>query len=284
MFAATFAACLAVLAPARDVSGEAAPTTSRGFDRLPGFNAVVSAHVETSLGPDALPVGSGSPLERGLFVTIGLDRVWAYDLEVATMAGGVFAEKGGAPECAGHCPVSLFTAMRALWLSLAIESTQRTVEMPARLAVLAHRNVLARTMLQVVYATAASRPVRPPDLALVLAGAGRALQSQPFHVLPPDGLVLRQGSAALGLRIEFGRNRYVIDAADERYVQQASVADLARLKAVLAAVKKRHPGKEAIILEPDSTVTIADLVAVIAAVRADFPRIVLSLGQDVDLP
>jgi hypothetical protein len=284
MLATMLASALTVLAPARDVSGEAEPTTSRGFDRLPGFNAIVSAHVETSLGPDALPVGSGSPLERGLFVTIGPERVWAYDVEIATMTGGVFTEKGGAPECDGRCPASLFTAMRGLWLSLAIESTQRAVEIPARLAVLAHRNVLARTMLQVVYATAASRPVRPPDLALVVAGAGRGLQSQIFHVLPPGGLELSQGSAALGLRVEFGRNRYSITAADQRYVQDASVADLARLRAVLAGVKKHHPGKEAIILEPDSTVTIADLVAVIAAVRADFPRIVLSLGQDVDLP
>ena len=284
MIAAVLAAGLALLAPARDVSG-AQPTTSRGFDRLPGFAAIVSAHAETSLGPDALPVGSGTALEPGLFVTIGPERVWAFDFEIATMTGGAFAEQGGAPECAGHCPSSLFTAMRALWLSLAIDSTQHTVEIPARLAVLAHRNVLARTMLQVVYAAAASRPVRPPDLALVVAvGGGRGLQSQPFHVLPPEGLVLRQGSAALGLRVEFGRNRYLIDAADERYVQEGSVPDLARLQAVLAAVKKRHPGKEAIILEPDSTVTIADLVAVIAAVRADFPRIVLSLGQDVDLP
>jgi hypothetical protein len=281
MLAAAIAACLALLGP----PSAAEDSTSRGFDRLPGFTTIVAAHVETSLGPDALPVGSGSPLEPGLFVTIGPEKVWAYDLEVATMPGGTFAEKGGAPECAGRCPASLFASMRALWLSLAIESTQRTVEIPARVAIVAHRNVLARTMLQVVYATAAARPVRPPDLALVVSvGGGRGLQSQPFHVLPPDGLVLRQGSAALGLRIEFGRHRYLIDAADERYVQDASVADLSRLKVVLAAVKKRHPGKEAIILEPDSTVTIADLVAVIAAVRAEFPRIVLSLGQDVDLP
>ena len=46
---------------------------------------------------------------------------------------------------------------------------------------------------------------------------------------------------------------------------------------------RRYPGKQAIILEPDETVTVADLVATMVAVRAEFPRIVLSAGQDLVL-
>jgi hypothetical protein len=282
MLAPALAMLLATLAPSRDLGAE--PTTARGFDRLPGFEEVVAAHAESVLGQDALPRGKGVPVEPGLFVTIGPEKVWAYDEEIATLKGGVFDERQGAPECDGRCPASLFNKMRSLWLALAIESTQRAVEIPARLAIVAHRSVPARTMLQVVYAVAASRPVRPPDLSLLLASPGRALLAQPFHVLPPEGLSLPQGSAALGLRIEFGRGRYRIDAADARYVQDTTVSDLGRLVAAIAGVKKRHPGKEAIILVPDDSVTIAELVAVIAAVRAEFPRIVLSSGQDVDLP
>jgi hypothetical protein len=120
MLAATLATALglglAFFAPSRDLSGEAAPTTSRGFDRLPGFNTLVGTHADAVLGADGLPVGTGSPLEPGLFVTIGPERVWAYDVEVARLQNGGFAEKGGAPECDGRCPASLFDAMRALWL------------------------------------------------------------------------------------------------------------------------------------------------------------------------
>ena len=39
-----------------------------------------------------------------------------------------------------------------------------------------------------------------------------------------------------------------------------------------------------LIIEPDENVTVGEVVEVIAAVRAEFPRIVLSLGQPVELP
>lgn len=280
MLAAALAALLSVLGPARD----AAPTTERGFDRLPGFSELVGTYADATLGMDALPRGTGQPLERGLLLAIGTDRVWAFEREIGALKNRVFAERDGAPECAGRCPASLFLAMRSMWLSLAIESTQRTVEIPARIAVLAHREVPARTMLQAMYAAAVSRPVRPPDLALVLATQGRGLQSQPFFALPPEGLELDQGSAVLGLRIDFGRDRFQFSAADDRYLQDTSVSDLKRVPAVLAAVKKKHPGKEAIILVPDETVTVGELVALMMVVRPEFPLIVLSLGQDLDLP
>jgi hypothetical protein len=284
MLAPVFASLLAALASARAIGPSAEPTTSRGFDRLPGFNAVVSANAEATLGKEAIPFATGVPLEPGLFVTIGPERVWVYDREIGRLHDGTVTEPTAAPECAGRCPATLFDAMRGVWLALAIESTQHDVEIPARLAIVADKRVRARTMLQIVYAAAASRPVRPPDLALVVGSPGRGLQAQPFHVLPPKGLQLDQGSAVLGLRVEFGRGRYHVDASDQRYVQNVRVTDLGKLTAILAGVKKRYPGKEAIILVPDDTVSIGDLVAVIAAVRADFPRIVLSLGQDVDLP
>lgn len=279
MFAFLLAGLLSALAPARELVPD-----ERGFDRLPAFTELVGTYADATLGPEALPRGTGQPLERALLLAIGTDKVWAFEREIGALQNRAFAERDGAPECAGRCPASLFLAMRSMWLSLAIESTQRTVEIPARVAVLAHREVPARTMLQAVYAAAASRPVRPPDLSLLLATEGRGLQSQPFHVLPPEGLELPQGSAALGLRIEFGLGRFHVDAADTRYVQESTVTDLKRVHALLLGVKKRHPGKEAVILVPDDTVTVGDLVALIMVVRPDFPRIVLSLGQNVDLP
>jgi len=281
MLAAALASLLALMAPAQPTSADE-PEPVSGFARLPGFGALVLAHAEASLGRDALPSGTGVPLEPGLFVTIGLERVWAFDREVLALRSGAVPEGTAARECAGLCSTALFDAMRAFWLSLAIESTQRATEIPARLAVVADKRVPARTMLQVVYAAAIARPVRPPDLALVVTAGGRGLQAQPFHLLAPAGLDIDQGAAALGLRLRFGRDRYELDAVDERYVQNERLTDLRRLAAALAGVKKRYPNKTAIVLEPDASVTVADLVAVIAAVRAEFPRIVLAAGQPID--
>ena len=54
MLAHVLASLLVLFAPARGIGPTAEPTTARGFDRLPGFNTVVSAHADGVLGKNAL--------------------------------------------------------------------------------------------------------------------------------------------------------------------------------------------------------------------------------------
>jgi hypothetical protein len=117
----------------------------------------------------------------------------------------------------------------------------------------------------------------------VLSSPGRGLRGQPFFVLPPQGLRLDQGAAALGLQVRFGRAGFTISAEDPQFNRDQRTSNAGALRAALREVKKRYPGKQAIVLIPDETVTVADLVQVMVAVRADFPRIVLSAGQDLVL-
>lgn len=254
------------------------------LDRLPGFSAVVLSHVTANLGLDVLPTADGAALEPGMFVTIGLDRVQVFDRDIGNLVDGRAAETTTAAECAKQCPASLFDAFQAEWLALAIESTQRGVEMPSRVVIAAHNRLPAFTLLDAVYAMASSRPIRPPDLTLVLGSTGRGLRGQSFFVLPPQGLELGQGSSALGLQLSFGRGRWLLRAEDPQYVREVRASDTKQLAAALREVKRRYPSKKAIILVPDETVTVGDLVTTMTAVRAEFPRIVLSAGQDVILP
>ncbi|MBC8068719.1 MAG: hypothetical protein IAG13_10330 [Deltaproteobacteria bacterium] len=254
------------------------------LDRLPGFSAVVLSHVTANLGLEVLPTADGAALEPGMFVTIGLDRIQVFDRNIGKLVDGRSAETTSAVECGQQCPASLFDAFQAEWLGLAIESTQRGVEMPSRVVIAAHNRLPAFTLLDAVYAMASSRPIRPPDLQLVLGSTGRGLRGQSFFVLPPQGLELGQGSSALGLQLAFGRGRWLLRAEDPQYVREVRASDTKQLAAALREVKRRYPSKQAIILVPDDTVTVGDLVSTMTAVRAEFPRIVLSAGQDVILP
>jgi hypothetical protein len=259
------------------------PTPQQTFERLPGFSSVVLSHVGQTMGIDVLPAANGFPLDPGLFVTMGLDRMWAADREVATLSDGRINDTVAAAECGNVCPASLYDAFQAEWLALAIESTQRVVEIPGNVVIAAHGRLPVSTLLAGAYAIATSRPLRPPTLSLVLASPGRGLRGQPFFVLPPEGLRLNQGSAALGLQLRFGRAGFSISAEDPAFNREQRAANPSALRAALREVKKRNPGKQAIILIPDETVTVADLVQVMVAVRADFPRIILSAGQDLVL-
>jgi hypothetical protein len=269
-----------LLGPAKTVS----QPTGRTFDRTPGFTSIVLGQLGSTIGLDVLPDGDGAALEPGMFVTIGLEHVWMFDREIAQLALGQLRDRTMANECARRCPASLFDAFQAEWLALAIEATQRSVEIPSRVAIAAHNRLPAYTLLETVYAVASSRPLRPPELVLVIGGQARGLRGQPFFVLPPQGLELGQGSAALGLQVHFGRTQWRIRAEDPQFVRELKAESTARLGAALREVKKRFPSKSAIVLVPDETVSVADLVATMAAVRAEFPVIVLSAGQDLILP
>jgi hypothetical protein len=259
------------------------PAPQQTFERLPGFSAVVLSHVGQTMGLDVLPAANGFPLDPGLFVTIGLDRVWSADRDVSPLQNGRVPDTVAAQECANLCPASLYDAFQAEWLALAIESTQRAVEIPGNVVIAAHGRLPVTTLLASAYAITTSRPLRPPSLSLVLASPGRGLRGQPFFVLPPDGLRINQGSAALGLQVRFGRTGFSISAEDPQFNREVRAANSSALRTTLREVKKRYPGKQAIILLPDETVTVADLVQLMVAVRADFPRIILSAGQDLVL-
>ena len=75
--------------------------------------------------------------------------------------------------------------------------------------------------------------------------------------------------------------RYTVTAADPRFGRQLVATDPTHLLAMLRDIKKRYPGKETLILQPEQNATVRELVEIIASVREEFPRIVLSGGQRV---
>jgi hypothetical protein len=249
-----------------------------------GFSTVVINHVNDVLGTENLPSAIGVPIEPGVLVTITPDRMQIFDHDVTALQGGRLADSTRAAECRSGCPAVFYDIFQHVWVEHAVEASTFGVRIPTRIVFAAHHDTPAETIVHAAYAASETRPVAPPAIG-VLVNDGRAgLRVQPFFLLPPTGLEMRPGSAALGLTVRVRPAEYVVTAADSRYAKQDRVGDLKRLEQLARELKRRYPGKEVVILEPSGGVTLSELMRVVGALDATFPRVVLSLGQPVIVP
>ena len=260
------------------------PQRPAEFERLQGFSTVVVNHVNDTLGTDKLPVANGGGVEPGMLVTVGMERLQIFDHDVAKLSAGRVSDTTIAAECSSGCPATLYDAFQRSWLEAAVESTAFAVEIPQRVLLAVHRDLPADSLLQIAYAVAETRPVQPPQLALLVNNARGSLRARSFFLVPPQGLELRQGSAALGLTVEVSPGRYRVSATDPRYARQHEATTPAMLEALARDIKKRYPGKETVIVVPRDGVKVRELMRVARIMQDDFPRLVLSAGQDVRTP
>ncbi len=256
-------------------------TATLSLDRITSFSSVVVNHINSSIGTESLPQGVGEAVEPGVFITIGRDKIQVFDQDAAALRDGVVADAGAAPECRSGCPAVLFDAFQYAWLKMAVEASYLDIDIATRVLLAADANVPAQTLLMTAYAVAETRPGAVPTLSILVNMAGRGLRAQPVFLLPPEGLELQQGSAALGLTIEFDSTGFVVSGSDATIGGGKKGTSVADVRQILAAVKKRHPGKDAIILVPRAGVSVGQLMALVQAISASYPRLVLSLGQDV---
>lgn len=251
------------------------PSSVDRVEQLPGFDALLINQLNATIGTENLPAALGYPLEPGMFATLGLDGFQIYDDEPIALQAGRLGDRTLAPNCRSGCSKAFFDAFQLRWLAAAVESVGVTVEIPTRVLFAAHAQLPALTLIDAAYAAGETRPVQPPEFALLLNSAQRGIRSQRFFLVPPDGLVLGQ-VAALGLRVAFDEQGFVVSGNDPGLAGARRVPDSQGLLAMLRWVRKRHPGKVALVLEPSETTTVADLVAVMTAARTeDFTEFVL---------
>lgn len=251
--------------------------------RINSFSAVLINHVNRTIGSENLPFARGIGVDPGVFVTIGMQGVQVYDHDVIPLQQGQTNDRTPAPECVSGCSAVFYDAFQLEWLKMLVEGATLTVRTPERVHIAADSKVPMGTFSDVAYAMAESRPVLPPTVTMLVNAAGRGVRALPVFLLPPEGLELPQGAAALGFRIKFGPGGLVVDANDPTLGAELRLKDIKQLPAVMASLRKRHPNKDVVVLEPEESVTVGEFVAMVELVRGAFPRIVLSKGQDLIL-
>lgn len=246
------------------------------------YATMIANHVNQAFGTEHLVGSGGEPLTPGLFLVLGRDRLDIYDKPAFLVRLGWPVDDHDDPACQSGCSSAFYRRLQRVWMELAVDAASFASDVPGHVQIVAHEDVYARAAIELAYAAAETRPIAPPYLTLVVNAAGRGLRGQDVFLVPPKGLS-RPGSAALGLTVTFVDAGYRVTGADRSLDEPPIVNGLDQLKQLVWAVKRRHPGKNAVIVVPDDDATIRDLLEVIVELRPMFGHVVLSLGQKLSL-
>ncbi len=276
------AAASALLAgPPQNVQARA---TSAGYEQLQGFATVLVTHLNRVLGTEHLPQFVGVPVTPGIVVTADPNRVQLFDRFSIPLSAGRVTPPDPSPECKSGCPKILFDTFRRWWFELGVESRAHAVELPTAVLFGVHRDLPARTLTQLAYAAAESRPIQPPNLVLLTHGGPAGVRAIPFYLVHPGGLTLPPNSAALGLTIVMDAGRFTVTAASPRFGRTLPAGSLQELVAILRDVHRHHPNKQAVVFRFGDRVTVGDFVATYAAIRDEFPTVVLGDDEPITIP
>jgi len=249
---------------------------------LQGFETVLLTQVNAIFGSENLPVANGGPVEPGVYVTVSPQQLLVFDSKISDMQGGLVPPGPVSRECKSGCKAALWSAFRQVWLRALDEAHSLGLEVPARVLFAAEASVPAKTLIELAYAAAETRPGDPPGFALLVNGSNSGLRSRGFYLLPPGGIRVSPGDNVLALRVSLGAGEsFVVSAAHPRFAPQVEGSGWKLLAAELAKVKKRYPNKVAVIIDVGDDATVGDVVMVMVAAQKHFPSTVLTAGLPV---
>ena len=167
---------------------------------LQGFDTVLLTQINALFGSENLPVANGGPVEPGVYVTVSPQQLLIFDTKIADMQDGLVPPGPASRECKSGCKASLWSAFREVWLRSLEEAQTYVLEIPARVLFAAEASVPAKTLVELSYAAAETRPGEPPSFALLVNGRGRRVVRDQRRASP-----LRAGDP--GHRMEAARER-----------------------------------------------------------------------------
>lgn len=246
---------------------------------LQGFDAVLLTQINAVFGSENLPLANGGSVEPGVYVTVSPQQVLIFDEKIIDLQGAVVPPGPASRECKSGCKTSLWSPFRRVWLRALEEATTHVLELPGRVLFAAEASVPAKTLVELAYAAAETRPGTPPSFFLLVNGSNAGLRARPFHLLPPGGLRVAPGDNALGLRVALGAGEsFTITAAHPRFSPTIEGSGWKELAKQLAGVKKRYPNKGAIIIDVGEDATVGDVVMTMVAAQQHFAEVVLTKG------
>ena len=258
------------------VRAQVAPETLQGFD------TVLLTQINALFGSENLPLANGSSVQPGIYITISPKQLLIFDEKIMDLQGGSVPDSPASRECKSGCKASLWSPFRKIWLRALEEASTYTLEVPGRVLFAAEASVPAKTLVELAYAAAETRPGAPPSFDLLVNGSNAGLRARPFHVLPPGGMRVSPGDNSLGLRVTLGAGEaFKIDAAHPRFAPTIEGVGFKELATQLVGVKKRYPNKTIVIIEVGDDATVNDVVYAMVAAQKQFPNVVLTDGLPV---
>jgi hypothetical protein len=249
---------------------------------LQGFDTVLLTQINALFGSENLPLANGSSVEPGIYLSITSQKVFVFDEEILALTDGVVPPGPASRECKSGCKTSLWSPLRRVWLAALEEAQTYVLEVPGRVLFAAEASVPAKTLIELAYATAETRPGQPPSFSLLVNGNNAGLRARTFYLLPPGGMRVAPGDNALGLRVTLGAGEtFKVSAAHPRFAREIEGVGWKELAAQMVAVKKTYPNKGTIIIDVGEDATVGDVVMTMVAAQKQFPTVVLTKGLPV---
>lgn len=248
---------------------------------LQGFDTVVLTQINATFGSENLPIATGSPVQPGIYITGSPSELLVFDGKIADLQDGVVPPGPASRECKSGCKALLWSALRKVWLTGLEEAQRLALELPTRVAFGLEASVPARTLVELAYAVAETRPGQPPSFDLLVNGGNAGLRARPFFLLPPAGIRVAPGDSVLGLRVTLGPGeQFELSAAHPRFSRNIRGTGWKELAKQLVAIKKQYPNKGTLIIDVGEG-TVGDVVMVMVASQKQFPRVVVTDGLPV---
>ena len=251
-------------------------------ETLLGFDNVLLAQINALFGSENLPLGNGGTVEPGVYVTVSPQQALIFDTKIIDLQGGAIPPGPNSRECKSGCKAALWSPFRLMWLRALEEAQAFTLEVPARVLFAAEASVPAKTIVELAYAAAETRPSGPPTFSLLINGSNAGLRARPFFLLPPGGLRVAPGDNSLGLRVTLGAGEsFTISAAHPQFAPNIEGVGWKELSAQLINVKKRYPNKHSMVIDVGDSATIGDVVMAMIAAQKQFGTVVLTNGTPI---
>jgi hypothetical protein len=280
----TFAQLAAFMQPPKGKKPSQPQPTEEAVEAetLQGFDTILLTQINALFGSENLPMATGGQVEPGVYVTVSAQQVLIFDDKIIDLQAGIVPPGPASRECKSGCKSSLWSPFRLMWLRALEEALAYTLEVPTRVLFAAEASVPARTIIELAYAAAETRPSGPPSFSLLVNGSNAGLRSRTFYLLPPGGIRVAPGDNALALRIKLGASEaYTISAAHPRFSPNIEGIGWKNLATQLVAVKKEYPNKQTVIIDVGNDATISDVVMTMVAAQQHFGTVLLTSGVPV---
>lgn len=255
--------------------------TTQGIEMLNGFPELLSGELARAFDKASLVKGTGFPVEPGYYVTMTADKIQVLDRSSLALKAGSPSQPKRAPQCRSGCDAAMWTLFSGVWQDSQKHDARARFVHPRRVLWASSADLNAESFLGSAYAALETWPqsTLPAMYLLVDAGPG-GVRSRQFRLMPPGGVATASQNAALEFRIRvFPDTRYEFAAQSPQFSFSGEKTGVDGLKSKLTEVKRRYPGKRAVVLEVMEGTTMSDLALVMDATLELFPEVVLDTAS-----
>lgn len=255
--------------------------TSPGMEQLRGFPELLSREIGRSFKEATLARGTGYPVEPGYYVTMTRERLQVLDKAQLPLKEGQTQDPAIAGQSRAGSSAAFWTLFAGLWReSQRVDQRARFVH-PRRVHWALEQELPLKSFLDSAYAALETWPGSTlPAMYLLLDAGPGGVRSRQFRLMPPGGVDTAAQNSALEFRIQvFPQERYAFSARSSSFALAGDTSGLTSLSAKLSQVKRRYPGKRAVVLEATPGSTVADLAKVMDATLELFPEVILDIAR-----